>query len=209
MIAYVDGILKRIEENSAVVEAGGIGYRVFTPVREDLLRVGLDNPVCFYTYFSVREDAMQLYGFLKEEELDLFKLLINVKGVGPRFALGILTNLTINDILFAIAQGDHKALTKAPGVGNKTAQQIILDLKDKIKRVTPAEDPMVPTGGPVSAEALGSQVAGDVIQALEALGYSHSEAAEAVRKVPGWAEMASQEQTSQLFRESLKQLTII
>ena len=192
MIAYVQGILKRIEENSAVVEAGGIGYRVFTPVREDLLRVGLDHQVCFHTYFSVREDAMQLYGFLQPEELDLFKLLINVKGVGPKFALGILNSLSITDILFAIAQGDHKALTKAPGVGNKTAQQIILDLKDKVAK--PSTDSAISSLGslPSQGGADSLNAAADAVEALEALGYSHNEALDAVRRVPGWESLAGE-----------------
>ena len=205
MIAYVQGELKRIEENSVIVENGGIGYRIFAPIREDMLRVGVGREVILYTYFSVREDAMQLYGFLNNEELDLFKMLINVKGVGPKFALGILTSLSMTDILFAIAQGDHKALTKAPGVGNKTAQQIILDLKGKITAPTAEDTTFAPSNGVITSGAESAAVS-DAIMALEALGYAHTAAAEAVRSIPGWEALAEAEDVSQLVRESLKRL---
>ncbi len=205
MIAYVQGELKRIEENSVIVENGGIGYRIFAPIREDMMRVGVGREVTMHTYFSVREDAMQLFGFLTEDELDLFKLLINVKGVGPKFALAILTSLSMTDILFAIAQGDHKALTKAPGVGNKTAQQIILDLKGKVTAPSADDDSFIPsaTGGAAVAE---SGAVADTIAALEALGYAHTAAAEAVRQIPGWETIAEAGDVSQLVRESLKRL---
>ena len=151
---------------------------------------------------------MQLFGFLKQEELDLFKLLINVKGVGPKFALGILTSLSISDILFAIAQGDHKALTKAPGVGNKTAQQIILDLKDKVAAPTSGSDTLS-IGETQTAGAAGAMsAAADAIEALEALGYSHNEASEAIRHVAGWETLASEGRLSELIRESLKMLAL-
>ena len=205
MIAYVQGELKRIEENSVIVENGGIGYRVFAPIREDMLRVGVGREVTLYTYFSVREDAMQLFGFLTNDELDLFKLLINVKGVGPKFALAILTSLSMTDILFAIAQGDHKALTKAPGVGNKTAQQIILDLKGKITAPATDDTAALPTASTITNAAENVAVA-DAIAALEALGYAHTAATEAVRQIPGWETYAEAGDVSQLVRESLKRL---
>ncbi len=205
MIAYVQGELKRIEENSVIVENGGIGYRVFAPIREDMLRVGVGREVTLHTYFSVREDAMQLFGFLTMDELDLFKLLINVKGVGPKFALAILTSLSMTDILFAIAQGDHKALTKAPGVGNKTAQQIILDLKGKITAPSADDTTILPAGSSITSVVENSAVA-DAIAALEALGYAHTAATEAVRSIPGWEALAEAGEISQLVRESLKRL---
>ncbi len=205
MIAYVQGELKRIEENSVIVENGGIGYRVFAPIREDMLRVGVGREVTLHTYFSVREDAMQLFGFLTMDELDLFKMLINVKGVGPKFALAILTSLSMTDILFAIAQGDHKALTKAPGVGNKTAQQIILDLKGKITAPS-ADDSTILSGSPSITSVAENSAVADAIAALEALGYAHTAATEAVRSIPGWETLAEAGEVSQLIRESLKRL---
>ena len=132
MIAYVSGICKEIEGDSVVIDVGGIGYRVFTPITEALVRMGVGNPMTLYTHFCVREDAQILYGFLEKSTLKLFRQLINVNGVGPKYALAILTQLSENAVILAIASGDHKALTKVSGIGPKTAQRIVLDLKDKV-----------------------------------------------------------------------------
>ncbi len=209
MIAYVEGVLRRIEENSAVVDVNGIGLRVFTPVNEALLRIGIDHGILLHTYFSVREDAMQLYGFLDAEELDLFKMLINVNGIGPKNALAILSELGVGEIAFAIAQGNYKALTKVSGIGTKTAQRIIVDLKDKVRSGRPSE-----TGDetlPEAASPAGSEPAAlaEAVQALEALGYTHAQAADAVRRIPGLEELISRGDLEGLIREGLKQLAIL
>ena len=208
MIAYVQGILKKIEETSVIVDVGGLGYRVFTPIHEALLRVGTEHSIQLHTYLNVREDAMLLYGFLDTDSLDLFKLLINVNGIGPKNALAILATLSVDQIFFAIAQGDHKALTKVSGIGAKTAQRIILDLKDKIAKREPVAQDM--TLQEIASPAVsGNTVIADAIMALEALGYSHSQAAEAMRRVPELESLAEAGNVQLLIREGLKQLAIL
>lgn len=183
MISYIKGSLEEKLEDSVVVETGGIGYRIFVPasVYAELPRLG--ETVKIYTYFNVREDAVNLFGFLSRQDLEMFRMLIGVNGVGPKSALGILAALKPDALRLAVISGDAKALSKAPGVGSKTAQRIILDLKDKIK----AEDLLYGTDPAVSgdvAEVHGVGETGkEAVEALTALGYSASEAAGAVRKV--------------------------
>lgn len=182
MISYIKGTLAEKLEDSAIVEAGGIGYRIYVPssVLSELPRLG--ETVKIYTYFSVREDSVSLYGFMSRQDMEMFRQLIGVNGVGPKSALGILSALKPDALRLAVISGDAKAISKAPGVGSKTAQRIILDLKDKIK----AEDLL--DGGyedlSVHAEVSGvGEVGKEAVEALTALGYSASEAAGAVRKV--------------------------
>lgn len=183
MISYIKGILAEKLEDSVIVEAGGIGYRIYIPVSvlSELPRSG--EIVKIYTYFSVREDSVNLYGFLSRQDLEMFRQLIGVNGVGPKSALGILSALNPDVLRLAVISGDAKAISKAPGVGSKTAQRIILDLKDKIKAedilsvgedMEPAENTEISGVGEIGKEAA---------DALTALGYSSSEAAGAVRKV--------------------------
>lgn len=183
MISYIKGSLEEKLEDSVVVETGGIGYRIFVPasVYAELPRLG--ETVKIYTYFSVREDAVSLFGFLSRQDLEMFRMLIGVNGVGPKSALGILAALKPDALRLAVISGDAKAISKAPGVGSKTAQRIILDLKDKIK----AEDLLLGGDSPAAADHVEVHGVGEVgkeaIEALTALGYSASEAAGAVRKV--------------------------
>ncbi len=179
MIAYVKGILAAIEESSVVVEQQGIGFRVYTPIQEELLRIGVGQEVQLHTYMNVREDAMILYGFLHTESLQLFKQLINVNGVGPKYALAILTAMSADQVILAIASEDKKALTKVPGIGAKTAGRIILDLKDKISFSGNAQ----PAGEDGEGVPAAGEPAQEAIAALIALGYAQAEAASAVSKV--------------------------
>ena len=128
MISYVKGILAGVEEDTIVVEAGGLGFGIHVPLSllEQLPAVGTELTV--YTYFQVREDAMTLYGFLARQDREMFGQLIGVNGIGPKAALGILSVLRPDQLRMAIVSGDAKAIAKAPGVGNKTAQRVILDL---------------------------------------------------------------------------------
>ena len=182
MISYIKGTLAEKLEDSAIVEAGGIGYRIYVPssVLSELPRLG--ETVIIYTYFSVREDSVSLYGFMSRQDMEMFRQLLGVNGVGPKSALGILSALKPDALRLAVISGDAKAISKAPGFGSKTAQRIILDLNDKIK----AEDLL--DGGyedlSVHAEVSGvGEVGKEAVEALTALGYSASEAAGAVRKV--------------------------
>ena len=182
MIAYVKGPLAEKMEDSVIVEAGGLGYRIFVPnsVLSELPKLG--EQVKIYTYYSVKEDAVHLYGFLSRQDLEMFRMLIGVNGVGPKSALGILSVLSPDTLRLAIISSDAKAISKAPGIGSKTAQRIILDLKDKVK----AEDILYggteATAAPAEVSGVG-EVGKEAVEALTALGYSASEAAGAVRKV--------------------------
>ena len=132
MYAYIKGVLADVEEESVVVEAGGIGYRIYTTGQTfDYLPV-VGEEVKLYTYLNVREDAMILYGFLTKDDLRVFKLLIGVNGIGPKGALAVLSVMTTDDLRFAVLGDDAKVIAKAPGIGAKTAQRVILELKDKL-----------------------------------------------------------------------------
>lgn len=180
MISYIKGPLAEIEQDVVVVEAGSMGYNIHVPlsVLEELPRIGTE--VLLYTYLQVREDAMTLYGFLSRQDLAMFKQLIGVNGIGPKAALGILSAIRPDDLRLAIISGDAKAIARAPGIGPKTAQRVILDLKDRISL-----DEMLPgveTKG--AGEPAGSQSAGmEAVSALTVLGYSAMEASKAVRLV--------------------------
>ena len=132
MISYVKGPLVAIEEDVIVVEAGHVGLAIHVPVSLLPELPGMGKEVTVYTYFQVREDAMTLYGFLHSQDRDMFRQLLGVNGIGPKGALGILSVLRPDDLRLAIVSEDVKALAKAPGIGNKTAQRLILDLKDRI-----------------------------------------------------------------------------
>lgn len=186
MYAYIKGTLEEITEDNIVVEAGNIGYNVKVSTTTTDLLPGLGSEVKIYTYTLVREDTFSLYGFLTRDDLEIFKKLITVNGIGPKGGLAILSVMNADALRFAIMAGDAKAIAKAPGVGNKTAERVILDLRDKIS----LEDTLRGLGEPVVA---GDTLSGDAgtdhvmkkeaIEALVALGYSASDAAGAVKKV--------------------------
>ena len=131
MIAYVDGKLVRNEEGYVILDVGHIGYRVFVTGRDAGRMPPCGEQVLLHTYLNVKEDLFQLYGFLDADDLEVFRLLLNVSGVGPKAALGVLSALTADDLRFAILSDDSKTISKAPGIGSKTAKKMILELKDK------------------------------------------------------------------------------
>ena len=200
MISYIRGELAVVENDGIVVEAGGVGYHIFVPlsVLEELPPTGAE--VRIHTHFQVREDAMQLYGFLTRDDLQVFRLLLGVSGIGPKGALGILSAMTPDDLRFAVLSGDAKAIARAPGIGNKTAQKVILELKDKVDLEDAFEKKTehVACGRKMAA----SDAAGDAVQALVALGYSSSEAMKAVRSIEDAAEM----DTESLLKAALKKM---
>lgn len=193
MISYIRGTLAEKNEDSAVVEAHGVGYQIFVPVPVLSELPPLGESVKIYTYFSVREDGMSLFGFLSRQDLAMFKQLIGVNGIGPKSALGILSALKPDVLRMAVASGDAKAISRAPGVGPKTAQRIILDLKDKIR----PEDLLA--GGLEESLAVPEEISGvgqagkEAVEALTALGYSAAEAAGAVKKVKITEEMTAED----------------
>ena len=193
MISYIRGTLAEKNEDSAVMEAHGDGYQIFVPVPVLSELPPLGESVKIYTYFSVREDGMSLFGFLSRQDLAMFKQLIGVNGIGPKSALGILSALRPDVLRMAVASGDAKTISRAPGVGPKTAQRIILDLKDKIR----PED--VLAGGLEESLAVPEEISGvgqagkEAVEALTALGYSAAEAAGAVKKVKITEEMTAED----------------
>ena len=200
MIAYVKGELVAVAETSVIIDNQGMGFRVFTPIREDLLRIGVGSQIKLHTYMNVREDAMILFGFLQPEALALFKQLINVNGVGPKYALAILTAMSVDQVILAIASEDKKALTKVAGIGPKTAGRIILDLKDKVSFTSGSDGVDMPvSSGAVEEGSVGA--AAEAVMALLALGYGQSEAAAAVKKA-AQPDMTVEE----IIKQSLKQL---
>ena len=183
MYAYLKGTLEQIEEDRIVVEVAGIGYNVHVSATTIQSLPSIGEPVVVYTYTLVREDAFLLYGFLTRSDLEIFRKLITVGGIGPKGGLAILSVMDADTLRFAIISGDAKAIAKAPGIGNKTAERVILDLKDKISiEDTLRGESAVPAlvGGMDASEKGRKQ---EAIEALTALGYSASEAAAAVRKV--------------------------
>lgn len=181
MYAYLKGELEGITEDGIVVEVNGIGYNVRVPKEIVPKLPPLHYKVQIYTYTSVREDAFQLYGFLTASDLELFKKLITVNGIGPKVAQGILSVMDADTLKFAIMAGDAKMIAKAPGVGAKSAERIILDLKDKV-----SIDIDNLSGDEKEDIASGKQtdfVKNEAVEALVALGYSQFEAAKAVSKV--------------------------
>ena len=186
MISYIKGFLAGVEEDRIVVETGGIGYGIFVPLSVLDRLPGAGKEVVIYTHFQVREDGMALYGFLSKPDRDTFRQLIGVNGVGPKAALGILSTLTPDNLRMAIVTGDAKAISRAPGIGPKTAQRIILDLKDKISPDQALADLAAPMDGflqenvPLSGV---SEAVREAAAALVALGYTGAEANRAVKQV--------------------------
>ena len=152
MIHFIKGQLDTVAEQQIVVENRGIGYEILVPasVIQKLPRIG--NEVKIYTYMHVREDAMQLYGFMTKDEREMFQLLITVNGIGPKGALGILSIMDTDALRFAILSDDAKSISKAPGIGAKTASKLILELKDKVD-FEEAVDTMLTQGEQNAAEA--------------------------------------------------------
>ena len=163
----------------AVVEAGGIGYAVKTTHTTMAKMPEIGSRVTFYTYLYVREDALELFGFADLEELNCFKMLISISGVGPKAALSILSDMTPQKFALCVATGDSKGFTRSKGIGAKTAQRIVLELKDKItnEQVAGGVTETVPDIGRIGSNA------GEAISALVVLGYAQSDAAAAVSKL--------------------------
>ena len=202
MIRFVRGVLAAVTESEAVLENNGVGFAVHIPlsVAEQLPALGVE--VLLHTYMSVKEDAIQLFGFLSQDDLQVFKLLITVNGIGPKAALSILSTLSSDDIRYAVFTGDAKAIAKAPGIGPKTASKVILELKDKL-----STDSYFSTDGQDGPDSK-KQEAGlvqnmqDAIEALVVLGYPKAEATKAVHAVPVTKDMTVEE----ILKQGLKNI---
>ena len=191
MIAYLIGTVAAVAEKKVVLDVNHVGFQLSVSDRDIRSMPQVGEEVKIYTYMSVREDAISLFGFLRKDELELYRMMINVSGIGPKGGLNILSVLSADDVRLAVLSDDAKAIAKAPGIGNKTAQKLILELKDKMKledvldNIAREDDRQTDD----TLEAVRSEAA----QALSALGYSASDALRAVRKVKVTAKMTAEE----------------
>ena len=180
MIGFVKGRIDEISEENVVVDIGGIGCNVKISSETAAQLSGVNEEVKLYTYTCVREDLFQLYGFLTRDELEIFKKLITVNGIGPKGGLAILSVMSVDNLRFAIIAGDAAAIAKAPGIGKKTAERVILDLKDKVS----IEDTFVSKEMmQLTEKTVDKQAKNEAVEALTALGYSASDALRAVNMV--------------------------
>lgn len=203
MIAYIKGEVIEIEEDKLILECGTIGYNISMPASalDGTLRPGQE--VKIHTHLHVREDAMQLYGFLTRDDLKMFRMLLGVSGIGPKAALGILSGLSADELRFAVLSDDVKTISRAPGVGKKTAQKMILELKDKLdlqeafdtKTMHVQDASQAETGDLADARK-------EAVQALTALGYSGSEALRAVKQV----DMSPDMNVEEILKQALKKM---
>ena len=187
MYAYLKGVVADKGANELVLDVGGVGYLLSCSLTTLQETPSIGETMKAYTYFSVREDAMELFGFATPEEKSMFLRLLSVSGVGPKLALSILGAMPLRDLTLAIVTGDAAALSRAPGVGKKTAQRIALELKEKVMEsdleAAPAAASLPPAQEDAAAEALA---------ALQALGYTPAEAARAVSLVRGQSDSANE-----------------
>ena len=192
MIGFIRGIIEEKLGDRLIVENNGIGWQIFVPagLLGDDVHVG--DEVKLYTYLHVREDAMQLFGFFSKDELDIFGMLLNVSGIGPKGAMGILSVLTADDLRFAVLSEDAAGIARAPGIGKKTAQKLILELKDRFRLDDAFEKKLAHTQAAGERADVSGGAESDAVQALVALGYSGTEAMQAVRKVKADASMDSE-----------------
>lgn len=199
MIAFINGTLCEKGVDRIIIENQGMGYSIFVPqtVIDHMPPTG--TRVKVYTYLYVKEDVIGLYGFLSRDDLETFKLLITVNGIGPKGALGILSVMNADDLRFAVLAGDEKTISKAPGIGKKTAQKLIIELKDKLDFETALEHKLTPG----DAVNMGTSDARDeAVMALAALGYSQAEALRAVRLCDVTESMT----TDEILKLALKKL---
>ena len=196
MFYYVSGELAYLDSGVAVVDAGGVGYKLtISLLTSESLGSKKGERVRLYTHLSVREDGVELFGFASDEELEVFKLLTSVSGVGPKAGMSLLSILPSDRLLYAICTEDTKALAKAPGIGGKTAARIVLELKDKLSKDIFRESGMTaaaPDGSLAPTKRVQSGKLGEATDALLALGYDRSEVLAVLRGID--AEKLSLEQ---------------
>lgn len=202
MIGYLKGEVAAIYDDRIVIEVGGIGYNVIMPASSIDLIDGMGISIKIYTYLSVREDAMQLYGFLTKDDLDFYKLLIQVNGIGPKGALALLSVMSTDDLRFAILSGDDKRISKAPGIGAKTAQRLIIDLRDKVSIEDAFEEKISNTKANDDAKGALNDARNEAAEALIALGYSSADAYKGVRS----AEVTADDDVEAILKKALKSM---
>jgi len=192
MIAKITGTLEHKVPGEVIVDVGGVGYHVFIPLSVFYRLPEVGGPVSFYIHTHLREDALQLFGFLEHGEKQVFLLLNNVAGIGPKLAINILSGIPAEELARALREGDQPRLLSIPGVGRKLAERMIVELRDKFLRISPEE------GG----RADGSQLMRDAVSALVNLGYRQGEAEKSVREITRQGEKTLPE----VLKEALRRL---
>lgn len=196
MYAYIKGTLEEKSTDSIVVETAGIGYKIYVS-EHTMAKLGeIGEKVKIYTHYHVREDNISLYGFMSNEELKMFELLLQVSGIGAKTAIAMLSNITPSKFALAIISNDLKTLTKIPGIGNKSAQRMVLELKDKLKTQTAIEDDEEETTPNDNSESIN-----EAGQALQILGYNKSEISKVFDKFD-----THNLSTEELIKEALKHI---
>ncbi|MGO5052255.1 Holliday junction branch migration protein RuvA [Lachnospiraceae bacterium LCP25S3_G4] len=203
MIAYICGELVNVEIDKIVVDINGVGYSIFMPAQSIRTLSPIGEKVKVHTYLNVREDAMQLFGFLSHDDLQVFKLLIGVSGIGPKGALSILSQLSSDDLRFAVLSNDVKAISASPGIGKKTAEKLIIELKDKLNIEDILTKSEVDNTTKTDTTGTSHTTQSEVIQALVALGYGNTESMKAVQKVQVQDTMSVEE----VLKQALKYIT--
>lgn len=201
MIAFIRGAIEEISEDNVVIDTGSMGYNIKISTNTAGRLPGIGKEVKLFTYTCVREDAFLLYGFLSRDDLEIFKKLITVNGIGPKGGLSILSVMSADDLRFAIMAGDAKTISKAPGIGVKTAGRVILDLKDKISM----EDTLIQKEmNEYGEEVLPMQTSArnEAVEALVALGYSSTDALRAIKK----ADVSEDADVESILKQALKNM---
>ncbi len=205
MYSYIKGeLVEIIGEDLIVLEAGQIGYNIRIPSQVLDYLPGIGSEVKIYTYRYVREDAHILYGFLSRDDLEVFKLLIGVSGIGPKGALAVLSVMSTDDLRFAILSEDSKAISKAPGVGSKTAQRVIIELKDKL-RLEDAFEAKLAHKEDSPVRSVVNSKKNEAVEALVSLGYSSSEAL----KVLSGIAITEESSVEEILKEALKSMAFM
>ena len=203
MYSYIKGELAEVNTDHILIDVGGIGYMIYIPAQSLNYLPGIGEMLKVHTYLYMREDAMILYGFLTKDDLEMFKLLITVSGIGPKGGLAVLSTLSSDDLRFAVLSGDSKAISKAPGIGSKTAQRVIIDLKDKLSLEDAFEKKLEHENEKINVSS-NSQVKNDAVMALNALGYSSTESLKAVSKV----EITDDMDVEDVLKAALKHMSL-
>lgn len=205
MIRFIRGELVALEEDRVLVDVGGVGYGIFMSGSSMGMLPPVGNEVKIHTYLNVKEDAMQLFGFLTRDDLHVFKLLIGVNGIGPKGGQAILSVLSPDDLRFAVMSNDVKAISSAPGIGKKTAEKIILELRDKLSIEDVLEHAISSKETPAAAQSVqNNEMISEAVQALVALGYGNTEALKAVKKV----EITENMGVNEVLKQALKHIMI-
>ena len=202
MIASVKGKIEGVTADSVIIDVNGMGVEVIVPSSVINRLPRQDEAIKLHTYLHIREDAMQLFGFLDKEDLDFFKLLITVNGIGPKAAIAILSSMSADVLTFAILSEDIKTIEKAQGIGAKTAKKLVLELKDKVGVINAKAVELQSDSSSDISLTIGSAIKEEASQVLEALGYSRTEAMKAITAIEITEEMTSED----LVKSALKNL---